>query len=123
MTNNSSTPRQWTLWASIIALVFAVLSLCGGWFVPYASLLCPVVAIVLAALSLRSPRKTLPIIALVLSILSFCLLAGLGFFVWTSPESVKGSGDLGSALEALINSLGHLFQSLFTLIKTTLNIH
>jgi hypothetical protein len=114
MTNEPLKNAKWPLWASIIAVVLAVFSLCAGWLVPYASLLCPVIAIVLAALSLKYQRKTLAIVALVLSILSFCILGSLGVFIWTAP----GASELNKSLAGLSNSILHLFQSIITLVIT-----
>jgi hypothetical protein len=115
MANVPSTNSKWPLWASIIALVLALASLCAGWFIPYASLLCPLIAVVLAALGLKSKRKALAIVALVFSIISLCILGGVGFALWSSPEYGTGMSELGK-------SLASLFQSLVSLIKQLLNI-
>jgi hypothetical protein len=109
------TSSKLPFWASILALVLALVSLCAGWFVPYASLLCPLIAIVLAVFGLKSQRKAVSIVALVLSSLSFCILAGVGWFFWSSPEYGTGMSELGKALESL-------FQTILQLIKTILRI-
>jgi hypothetical protein len=106
---------QWPLWASIIALVLAFMGLCSGLFVPWASLLCPLTAVVLAAVSLKSKRKALPIVALVFSILSLCLVGGVGALFWTDPQYGLRMGELYSAF-------GSLFQSLIQLVKSWLKI-
>lgn len=105
----------WPLWASIIALVLAVMGLCSGFFVPWASLACPLVAVILAAIGLKSKIKALSIIALVFSILSFCVVGSVGAMLWTSPEYKTGMGEL-------YNSSGALFQSIIQLIKAWLKI-
>jgi hypothetical protein len=115
MTNAASPAPKWPFWASIIALVFALLGLCTGYVFPWGSLLCPVIAVVLAIIGLKSRRKALAIAALVISVLSFCVVAGVGAFLWTSPDYQANLGGLG-------NSLGNLFQSMVNLIKAALKI-
>jgi len=115
MTNVPSPAPKWPLWASIIALVFALLGLCTGFVFPWGSLLCPLIAVVLAIIGLKSRRKALSIVALVFSILSFCIVGGVGAFLWTSPEYHTSMGEL-------YKSLGDLFQSIILLIKAWLKI-
>ena len=115
MTNAPLKTSKWPLWASIIALVLAVFGLCAGIVVPWGSLLCPLIAIVLAITGLKTQRKALPIVALVISVLSFCTILGAGAFIWTSPEYATQMSTLGG-------SLGNLFQSIILLIKTMLKI-
>jgi hypothetical protein len=105
----------WPLWASIIALVLALFGLCTGFFVPWASLLCPLIAVVLAALALKSKRKALPIVALVFSIVSFCVVGGVGALFWTDPQYQPRMAELYSAF-------GALFQSIVQLVKSWLKI-
>jgi threonine/homoserine/homoserine lactone efflux protein len=93
----------------------ALFGLCAGFFIPYASLLCLLIAVILAVIGLKSQRKALSIIALVISIISFCLLAGLGWWFWPAPEYSTGMSELGK-------SLWNLFQSIIQLIKTILKI-
>jgi hypothetical protein len=115
MTNAPSPAPKWPLWASIIALILALMGLCTGFFVPWASLLCPLIAVILAILGLKSKRKALSIVALVFSILSFCVVGGVGAIFWTSPDYKTSMGEL-------YKSLGDLFQSIILLIKTWLKI-
>jgi hypothetical protein len=110
-----TTPSKLPFWLSILALVLTLVSLCAGWFVPYASLLCPLIAIVLAVFGLKSQRKAVSIVALVLSIVSFCILGGVGWFFWSAPEYTTAMNELGK-------SLGSLFQTILQLIKTILRI-
>ncbi len=106
---------QWPLWASIAALVMALLGLCSGLFVPWASLACPLIAVILAAISLKSRRKALPIVALVFAILSFCVVGGVGALLWTDAQYTPRMSEL-------YNSFGVLFQSLIHLVKAWLKI-
>ena len=106
---------QRPLWASIIALVLALMGLCTGFFFPWGSLLCPLLAVVLAIIGLKSRRKALAIVALVFSILSFCIIGGVGAFLWTSPDYQTSMGVLGK-------SLGDLFQAIIQFIKAWLKI-
>ena len=115
MTNDPSKSSKWFIWASIFALVLSLLSLCAGWFIPYASLLCPLIAVILAIFGLKSQRKALSIVALVFSIISLCILGGLGFSLWPSPEYTAGMNELGK-------SLASLSQSLISLIKQLLKV-
>ena len=119
---NNSAQKKWPMWAAIAALVLSILSLCGGWFIPYCSLLCPLAAIVLATFSLKSESKPLSIIALILAILSFCLLAGAGTYLWINSSNTPEGMEFGNSLGTLSNSINNLLQSILTFIKNTLNI-
>jgi hypothetical protein len=123
MENEQPKSKKWPLWAAIVALILSVLSLCGGWFIPYCSLLCPLLAIVLAALSLKTERKALSIIALSLAILSFLILASAGTLFWISSSTTSEGAAFGKSLGGLPGAIGNLFQSILVLIKNTLNIH
>jgi uncharacterized membrane protein YjjP (DUF1212 family) len=117
MTDDNTKYSKWTLTASIIAIVLAVICLCGGWIFSPVSFVCALPAILLAALSLKSKRKTLPIIALVLSIVAFSLNGFLGILFWTntsSPETIAMSKAFGT----LANTIGQLFQSTLNLINS-----
>jgi len=59
--------------------------------------------------------KALAIVALVFSILSFCIIGGVGAFLWTSPDYQTSMGVLGK-------SLGDLFQAIIQFIKAWLKI-
>jgi TRAP-type C4-dicarboxylate transport system permease small subunit len=100
----------------------AVTSLCGGWFIPYVSLLCPVIAVVLAVLSLKTRRKALPIVALVFSIISFCALISLGWFVWTPLTTGPGANEVTQSFAELFATIGQLIQTIIELIKVKLHI-
>jgi hypothetical protein len=106
---------KWPVWASIVALVLALMGLCTGLFVPYGSLLCPLMAVVLAGFGLKTKRKALPIVALIFSVVSLCLVAGVGMFFWTDPQ-------YGPRMSELYGSFGTLFQSIILLVKSWLKI-
>jgi len=122
MTIDSPKYSNWTLSASIIAIILAVLCLCGGWIFSPVSFLCPLPAILLAALSLKSKRKALPIIALVLSILALSVNGILGILFWTNttdPQTI----EMGKTFGSLADTIGKLIQTTITVIKLKLNIH
>jgi len=122
MTSDSPKYSNWTLASAIIAIILAVICLCGGWIISPVSFLCPLPAILLAALSLKSKRKALPIIALVLSILALTVNGILGILFWTnmtSPQTI----EMGKTFGSLADTIGKLIQTTITLIKYKLNIH
>jgi hypothetical protein len=105
-------PKKY-LFISIAALVFALLGLCAGWMFAWAGLACPLLAVLLAVLSLKSPRKALPIVALVVAVMSFCLLLAFGLFVWTDPGWQKintGWTNIGQLLMETFRLLGELIR-------------
>jgi hypothetical protein len=109
--------KNWPMWASIVALVLAIISLCAGWFAPYVSLACPLIAIVLAAIGIKSGRKPLAIVALAVSIVSFLALATGGTILWVGMSQTAEGAQFNQSLGGLTGALGHLARSVGNLIQ------
>ena len=106
MENQTATGKKWPMWAAIAALVLSILSLCGGWFIPYCSLACPLFAVILAAVSLKAKRGKLSLAALGLSILSLLALASLGTLLWLHSSSTAEGVQFGQSVGGLSRRAG-----------------